>query len=768
MVRSVRALLCAGALAAVAALAGSGGQASAADPSCPWMDRSKSPAVRAHQLVRAMTLDQKIAELAGQGAVTVGWLVANQVPAVPAMCLPAIVLNDGTAGVAQGQRFTTAFPDQLTVASTWDRDLQRAVGAAIGREARMKGINVQLAPGVGIARHPLNGRNFEYAGEDPYLAGETGAAYVRGIQSQGVAATVKHYALNDQEIDRVTSSSDADERTMQEIHLPAFEAAVKAGVASVMCSYNRINGTYGCEHPYLLNAVLKKQFGFDGWVMSDWDATHSTVAAANAGLDQEMQASRGKYFTEALKAAVLAKQVSQARLDDMVVRIFTPLFRLGIIDNPPPAITSTVLVRATTPAHVQLALKAAVDGTVLLKNDGALPLGGKGKRLALIGRPASPIGTRDYFMGAGSSSMSPEGGREVVSPLAGITNRAGQDGHLVTYADGTSIVDAVATATGADAAIVFAGDLVAEGADRPSLAMSNCVAGGVCTTAGPSQDDLIAAVAAANPHTIVVLQNGNPVSMPWLSEVDAVLEMWFPGQVDGNAAAALLFGDVTPSGKLPITFPKSLTDGPLRSPKQYPGVADAQGVPHSAYSEKLLVGYRWYDAKKIAPLFPFGFGLSYTTFRYSGLTVKGSTATFTVTNTGRRTGAEVAQLYVSQPASAQEPPKQLRGFQKVVLRPGQSKTLSIRLDERAFQHWNGGWKTASGCYTIGVGGSSASLPLKARVGRGGAVCSAAGPPARPAALGTAGRQLPSTGLALGLSALGATLCTIGVALRRRW
>src|SRR4051794_3670723 len=303
--RLVRLLLGVGVLASAAAptLTGTAGPAAQA-ASCPWMSTHKSPDERARELVGAMTLDQKIAELYGRGDFR-HYGAANYIPAVPELCIPDLVFNDAGAGVGDGMLGTTAFPDGITQAASWDRAMQRRVGAAIGWEAWHKGIDVQLAPGVDIARAPLNGRNFEYAGEDPYLSGQTGVAQIQGIQSQHVAATVKHYALNDQETNRMTDSSDADERTMQEIHLPAYEAAVKQGhVASVMCSYNRINGYYGCEQPYLLTKVLKKQFHFPGWVMSDWGGTHSTVAAANAGLDQEQTIGSGQYFSDALKTAV--------------------------------------------------------------------------------------------------------------------------------------------------------------------------------------------------------------------------------------------------------------------------------------------------------------------------------------------------------------------------------------------------------------------------------------------------------------------------------
>src|SRR3954451_4792761 len=376
------------AAAVTPALVGAGGSAARA-AQCPWMDRHKSPDVRAHELVKAMTLDQKIAELYGRGDLTY-YGAANDIPAVPALCIPELVFNDAGAGVGDGVQLTTAYPDGIAQAASWDPAMQRTVGAAIGREARAKGIDVQLAPGIDIARNPLNGRNFEYAGEDPYLAGQTGVAEIQGIQSQKVAATVKHYALNDQETNRMSDSSDADERTMQEIHLPAFEAAVRQGhVASVMCSYNRINSVYGCENPYLLTSVLKKQFGSPGWVMSDWGATHSTLAAAKAGLDQEQNISSGTYFSSALKTAVQKHQVPMSRLNDMVLRLMRGLFAAGVFDNPPPSEPQGATAAVNTPREGPIALEAAEGGAVLLKNSrDALPIQGTGKRIAVIGDPA--------------------------------------------------------------------------------------------------------------------------------------------------------------------------------------------------------------------------------------------------------------------------------------------------------------------------------------------------------------------------------------------
>jgi beta-glucosidase len=686
---------------------------------CRWMDRHKSADQRARELVRAMTLDQKVAELYGRGDFTY-YGTANDIPAVPALCIPELVFNDAGAGVGDGVVGTTAFPDGITQAASWDPAMQRRVGAAIGWEAWHKGIDVQLAPGVDIARSPLGGRNFEYAGEDPYLSGQTGAAEIEGIQSRHVAATVKHYALNDQETNRMTDSSVVDERTMEEIHLPAYETAVKqAHVASVMCSYNRINGAYACENAYLLKHVLKGQFGFPGWVMSDWGGTHSTVQAANNGLDQEQDITSGSHFSDALKTAVQQHKVPMSRLNDMVFRLMRGLFAVGVFDDPPPAYPLAETAVVHTPQEQAVALGAA------------LPIRGAGKRIAVIGHAAGPEGAQNFYQGGGSSKVPLAGpNANVVSPIQGMTTRAEADGDVVTYADGRDLGDAVATAAASDVAVVFVGDGGSEGVDRSSLqAQDNTCSLFGCTPSTTPQDQIVEQVASVNPNTIVVLQTGGPVTMPWLTKVRGVLEMWYPGEQDGNAAAALLFGDVAPSGKLPYTFPKSMSQTPAHSAKQFPGVNGQSGYPRSLYSERLLVGYRWYDAKHLTPLFPFGFGLSYTRFRYGHLRVTptstGAVVRFTVTNIGHRTGAEVAQLYVFDPPSVHEPPKQLKGYSKVLLLPGETKTVTLRLGPRAFSYWNvhtHAWRVAPGCYRIGVGGSSRSLPLRGAVARGGATC----------------------------------------------
>ncbi|HEX3899478.1 MAG TPA: glycoside hydrolase family 3 C-terminal domain-containing protein, partial [Mycobacteriales bacterium] len=720
------ALLAGSGVGLVAATAAPSASATAsASTGCPWMNTKLSPARRAHMLVAHMTLAQKISELYGRGDLT-HYGAANDVPGIPSLCIPEQVENDAGAGLGDAQLLVTAFPDGITQAASWDTAMQYEVGAALGWEAWHKGVDVQLAPGVDITRNPLAGRSFEYAGEDPYLAGQTGVAEIKGIQSQHVAATVKHYALNDQETDRMTDSSDASVRTMQEIDLPAFEAAVKQGhVASVMCSYNLVNNVDACQNRYLLRTVLDKQFGFKGFVMSDWGGTHSTVAAANNGLDQEQNITAGTYFApKAMDAAIAAHQVSVATINEMVFRIMRSLFAVGVFNDPPPADPVALTADVNTPQEKTVALDAAEGGAVLLKDaDNALPLQGTDQSIAVIGLPATPVGAQLDYQGGGSSKV-PITGTDpaVVDPLSAITLRAEANSDLVVPAPGLTILDAVAAAKLAKTAVVFIGDGETEGVDRKSLNVVDSECTLTCLPAvGPDQNALVSAVAKANPNTIVVVQAGGPIAMPWLNQVKGVLDMWSPGEQDGNAAAALLFGDVNPSGKLPLTFPKSVSQDPIKSAQQWPGVPNKAKVPQSHYSEGLLVGYRWYDAKHITPLFPFGFGLSYTRFRFSHLTVRqtegGATARFAVTNVGTRSGSEVAQLYVGDPKAAHEPPIQLKGYQKVSLEPGERQWVTLHLDSRSFAYWNttaNGWRVAPGCYSIDIGDSSAHLPLRAR------------------------------------------------------
>jgi beta-glucosidase len=532
-------------------------------------------------------------------------------------------------------------------------------------------------------------------------------------------------------MNRTTDSSDASERTMQEIDLPAFQAAVRAGVGSVMCSYNRINSVYACQDQYLLRDVLDGQFGFPGFVMSDWGANHSTVAAANSGMDMEMPggvSNTPEYYGPALQTAVQSGQVSMATLNDMVRRILYTMFRLGLFDHVPAEGAQAAAAPASNADSLAMARAVAEEGTVLLKNaGGVLPLGGApGKRIAVIGPAAGPQGATLAEQGYGSGHV-PEFSYQpgVVSPLQSITARASQAGDVVSYADGTATADAVAAASAADVAVVFVSDAEIEGADRPDLDAHSGTCSFVdfasptsCSYSPLDQNALVSAVAAANPHTIVVIQSGGPVAMPWAGQVQGILENWFPGQVDGDAIAPVLFGDADPSGKLPVTFPVKLSDDPLQSAAQYPGVTQAGDSvgPHSSYSEGLLVGYRWYDAKNITPLFPFGYGLSYTTFRYSGIAVtrtgSGASVSVTVTNTGTRAGAAVPEVYVGDPAPVGEPPKQLKGFRRVELSAGQSAKVTIPLDAMAFAHWDTvkhAWAVSAGTYQVMVGSSSRDI-----------------------------------------------------------
>jgi beta-glucosidase len=724
---------------AVFAIAGAVSVASvgqAAGQKCPWMAVSKSPRTRAHELLAAMTLGDKIQMVTGQysgpnaasgSSNPIG--AASYIEANPKLCIPALSPTDNINGVGDQMTGTTAFPDSIALTATWDPALTQHYGQTLGEEAFKKGVNVLLGPGMDIARTPLNGRNFEYAGEDPYLAGRAVAAVIRGLQSEHVVATAKHYALNDQETNRNTDSSDASVRTMQEIDLPAFDASVKAGVGAVMCSYNRIHSVYACENPYTQRHVLDHQFGFSGWVMSDWGATHSTVPSAKAGLDMEMPS--GTYYGNTLKTAIQKRQVSMATLNEMVYRVIFTMFRLGLFNHVPAEGSQAAAAVATTPDSLSMATSVAEAGTVLLKNrHRILPLTGSGRRIAVIGPAAGQHGAELCYQGGGSGH-NPEFGYmpDVVSPLTAIQTRAAESSDTVTYADGSSMGDAVAAASAADVAVVFICDGETEGSDRPNMNADFGACFLVCGYSPIDQNALVSAVAAANPNTIVVIQAGGPVAMPWIGHVKGVLDNWYPGQTDGLSIAPILFGDVDPSGHLPDTFPVKLSDGPLRTKAQYPGVTkkgDSVG-PHSIYSEGLLVGYRWYEAKRIRPLFPFGYGLSYTRFRFSKLTVRqatrGAWVSFRLTDTGGQPGADVAQVYVGDPASTGEPPRQLKGFRKVGLNPGHSARVRIWLPEVAFAHWATRahtWAVSAGRYRIYVGDSSATLRLKTSIHRGAA------------------------------------------------
>jgi beta-glucosidase len=648
---------------------------------------------QAQQIVAQMTLEEKIDELHGVHDAT----RYRMVPSVPRLGIPDFHMTNGPAGVGPGgtspQPPATAMPAPLALAATWDIDLARAYGKMEAEETRSLGSQLFESPDINIARVPQGGRVFESFGEDPYLAARITVAGIEGIQSTGILANVKHYLANNQETQRLSIDEKIGERALREIYMPAFEAAIKeAHSASVMCAYPKVNGTFNCENKPLLIDVLKKEWGFDGFVLSDWGATHSTVDSALNGLDLEMPS--GVFFSDKLLAAVKAGQVPMARIDEMLVLRFAKMIEFGLF-APQPAPTPIPVLE-----HGALSRQIATQSMVLLKNDGdLLPLDAQRTRsIALLG----PYAVRPNTGGGGSSHVIP---LYTITPYDGV-NAASDLQVRLNVLDGSDIGAAVAAATRARVAIVMVGDQDTEGRDQ-SLELP------------AAQNRLIEAVAKANPHTIVVVKSGSAVLMPWLGSVAAVLEAWYPGEEDGNAVADVLFGKVNPSGKLPLTFPQTAADTLASHPEQFPGT---DGVVK--YSEGLEVGYRAYTAHKIAPLFPFGFGLSYTQFHFDGLTVThqpGSAqakVSFTVTNTGKRAGAEVAQLYLSFPpiAEGNEPPLQLKGFSKVMLNPGETKTVEIPLDERAFSYWSEKthrWQLAAGDFHVLVGDSSANTPLDA-------------------------------------------------------
>jgi beta-glucosidase len=709
-------------------------------PTGPWMDTSLSPDQRADLVIKEMTLDEKIAVLHGVGMPTDDPLTAENMPSnrgvgyevgVPRLGIPGIDMSDAAYGVrssgANG-RYSTALPANIAAAASWDPDAAYEYGKLIGTELRAQGYNMSLGGGVDITREPRNGRTFEYLGEDPILAGTLVARLIEGTQSQHVIGDIKHYAFNDQESGRNSVNITISKRAARESDLLAFEIGVEQGhPAAVMCSYNRVLGDFSCENKWLLTDVLKKDWQFPGFVLSDWGGTHSTEKASAAGLDNEEP---GRFFYEAkYKAAVEAGTISQAELDEHVHRILRSMFAAGVIDYP----RQRGVVDPF--AGLEVARKIEEGGIVLLKNKAAiLPLVPvRLHTIAVIGSH-SDVG---MISGGGSAQVDPPGGNAIsppgqgathwqeeiwfpTSPLKAIQERAPKA--TVKYDSGDDPAAAAALAKTADVAIVFAYQWESEGMDLKTLTLAH------------DQDALIAKVAAANPHTIVVLESGSPVTMPWVDAPAAIVEAWYAGSDGANALGNVLFGSVNPSGKLPNTFPLSEADLPHPTITQPPpesrhfdGAATpemwAKGLPpfQVAYDEGLKVGYKWYDAEKKPVLFPFGYGLSYTTYRYAGLTVTPGDkvkVSFTLTNSGARAGAEIAEVYAALPASAEEPPKRLVGWSKVQLKAGEKKTVEVEIDPKylsIFDEAKDGWTLIPGDYTIMVGGSSDKLPLKATV-----------------------------------------------------
>jgi beta-glucosidase len=696
----------------------------------PWMNKALSPDQRADMVVKQMTLDEKIQLVhgTGWGVLRAGDYVApgsnlgaGFTEGIKRLGIPGINMADSAVGIrmaALQSRYATLLPSTLGAASSWDPKAAFLYGSVIGREAWEQGFNMSIGGGMDITREPRNGRNFEYAGEDPVLAGTMTGELALGVKSEHVMSDIKHYALNDQETGRTVVNVLLDKRSMRESDLLGFEIAIAlAKPSAVMCSYNLVNGDHACENDYLLNQVLKKDFHFKGFVVSDWSATHSTVKAALNGLDQD-EPGDDNYFSEPLKKAVEDGQVPMSRLNDMVHRILRSMFDAGVIDHPPVRTVVNPFRGRDEAQHI------AEESIVLLKNsDNILPLKADASTsIAIIGSHAD-VGV---LSGGGSAQVDSPGGNAInnepgtspwgqviyfpSSPLRYIREKSPQSN--VQFIDGKDNAAAAKLAKASSLAIVFVNQPMREGVDAPTLSLPD------------NQDALVEAVATANPNTIVVLETGGPVTMPWAQHVKGIVEMWYPGIGGAQALSNILFGDVNPSGKLPVTFAKN--DDQLPHPT-VPGLkpdAKATGddkheevAPFDLkYTEGAKVGYKWFEATHKQPLFPFGFGLSYTTYAYSGLTVDDATRTahFTVKNTGSREGTEIAELYVALPSAAGEHYKRLVGWERVTLTPGESKEVSIPLNPlylSIFDTAKDAWQLLPGDYKVMAGASSSDTPL---------------------------------------------------------
>ena len=705
----------------------------------PYRNPKLSAEQRATDLLNRMTLEEKAAMLSGSG-----WMESAP---IPRLGIPAIKMADGPMGVrswlgssaitsaanAAVKIEATSFPSGIAMAATWDTDLVQREGQAIAQEVKALGRDMILGPTVNINRQPLWGRNFEGYGEDPFLSGRLAVAYIHGVQGEGVIPSVKHFAANNEEYERHRIDAIIDDRTLHEIYLPAFKAAVQEGeVWNVMSAYNKVNGVHCAESGALLHDILQKEFGFKGFVVSDWGSTYSTAPTVNAGMDLEMpggppmqkwlasprtqQAGNdsGWLTAEKVLAAVKSGQISKATLDDNVERLLRVIFLSGIFDHP-----HTGGGEVDTPAQRAIARQGATEGIVLLKNDGGLlPLDtSKIHSIAVIGPNAAVARTG----GGGSSLVS---SKYSIAPLDGIRERASSsvkvtyalgvemEGENPTNADSSAklLKEATEAAANADFAVVVVGrypGLEGEGFDVKTMDLPE------------GQNALIEAVVKANPRTVVVLNTGNPVTMTrWIAQTPALLDMWYGGQEAGHALASILFGDANPSGKLPASFPKRFEDSPAYG--RYPGnnlTVD--------YAEGIYVGYRYFDSKSVEPQFPFGFGLSYTTFAYSDLKVKPSKTSgdelvevsLKLHNTGSRAGAEVVELYVHDGHSKiDRPAHELKGFKRVDLKPGESQTVQLTLDRAAFSYWDPAthaWTAEPGEFEIQIGASSRDVRLRA-------------------------------------------------------
>jgi beta-glucosidase len=713
----------------------------------PWMNTALMPDQRADLIEAQMTRDEELTLVHGYLGIYVpnrayrmqpeairGDLpnAAGYVPGIPRLGIPSLTESDASLGVANGGHMrpgdtATALPSSALTAATWNADLAYQGGAMIAQEARAKGFNVLLAGGNNLVRDPRGGRSFEYVSEDPLLAGVMAGESIRGIQDQRIISTTKHYALNDQETMRTLIDARIDEAAARESDLLAFEIAIEHGdPGAVMCAYNRVNGVYACENDWLLNRVLKTDWGYRGFVLSDWGAVHSTVDAANNGLDQESSNSSDAqdYFGDALKDAVADGRVSEARLHDMVHRILRTMFAKGLFDSPP--IKGPINVAADT----LIAQRDAEEGIVLLRNDrGLLPLKAGTQRIVVIDGEAD-IG---MLSGAGSSQVIPNGSdsttevligraawidrkkpqasmdRVVYDPPAPLSAiRAEAPNAQIQFDRGDDIEQAAAIAKGADIVIVFAQQWMREGADAPDLSLHG------------DQDALIDALVSCNPNTIVVLETGGAVLMPWLAKSAAVVEAWYAGSGGAAALARVLFGKVNPSGHLPVTFPQSEDQLPRPT---IPGLA-RQTLPSAMppamdFPEGSNAGYRWFEQKKLVPLFPFGFGLSYASFTFANLSVKGGStlsAEFDVRNTSTVAGKTVAELYATPPSPDGSAVARLIGWSKVDLKPAETRHVSVTADPRLLAQFDTtahAWRIAAGDYGVSLGNSSVDIRASA-------------------------------------------------------
>ncbi|MFN3457998.1 MAG: glycoside hydrolase family 3 C-terminal domain-containing protein [Novosphingobium sp.] len=706
----------------------------------PTQSPQDAAEIRAEQTVAQMTQEEKIQLLHGTMALFIP--ASKRAPGMPVgagviagierLGIPPQYATDASLGVSNIMDMrkgdvATALPSGLSLASTWNPALMRKGGRMIGSEALAKGFNVMLAGGVNLVRDPRAGRNFEYLGEDPLLGGVLVAAQIEGVQSNGIIATIKHFALNNQELGRSSASVEMDEAAMRESDLLAFQIGIERGrPGSVMCSYNKVGGTYACENRFLLIDVLRRDWGFKGYVMSDWGAVHSTEALL-AGLDQQSgeMLDRKRWFSTELKPKLADGSIPMAAVDTAARRILWAIYANGLDRT---HITPKTIDYA---AHGEVALQAAREGTVLLRNEGGLlPLSGAVRSIVVIGGKAD-LGV---LSGGGSSQVVPVGGFRAVEkiesgPAATFARRAwGGTPPLdalrrafgnaqVTFVDGSDAPGAAAAAKAADVAVVFATKFATEAEDQHDLALDG------------QQDALIEAVASANPRTVVMLETGNAVAMPWLAKVPAVLAAWYPGQRGGDAIAEVLSGKTNPSGRLPVTFPVSVQQlpnpvlpgsdlpPPSKEDKATYGLQTNSPPFTITYPEGSDAGYRWFDRKRETPLFAFGHGLSYTSFNYSALTVRGGrtvSASFTVTNTGTREGADVPQVYVTQPGKA----RRLIGWDKPVLKPGESRTVTVKADPRllaSFDVARQRWVVKPGKVRIEVARSANDPVLTAQV-----------------------------------------------------